>query len=118
MAKGSLKCIGNGIYLKNKFGSGYRVSTISSKSDKLISEMTSRWPSVRLAENEAGSMQFEYASGYEPRLIMNSIPNAIKDKVPKILNFLERSTELVSEWGISQPTLEEVRFGLGKLLTI
>lgn len=60
MAKGTLRCIGSSIHLKNKFGAGYRVNTISTSPTILEAELKKRWPSIKLAESEAGSLQFEY----------------------------------------------------------
>lgn len=60
MAFGELKCVGSTLFLKNKYGAGYRVNVISSDHDKLISLLTTKWKDIVLEENEAGSLQFSY----------------------------------------------------------
>jgi hypothetical protein len=59
MAKGKLRCVGSSIYLKNKFGTGYRVNAISTNNQLFIDQIHTHWPEMKLAEADAASLQFE-----------------------------------------------------------
>eukprot|EP01128_Nolandella_sp_AFSM9_P010418 TRINITY_DN7197_c0_g1_i1.p1 TRINITY_DN7197_c0_g1~~TRINITY_DN7197_c0_g1_i1.p1 ORF type:complete len:1837 (-),score=357.54 TRINITY_DN7197_c0_g1_i1:66-5192(-) len=98
MAKGELKCVGRGVELKNRFGSGYRIQVVSDRPRELEKTLTLKWSFMKLEETSAGSLQF-------------SIPPANAKDVSEICQFMEDNSgvdELVTEWGLSHATLEEV----------
>jgi ABC-type multidrug transport system ATPase subunit len=96
MSKGRLVAINNSIALKNKFGSGYRISVVTNKEDapKMKDTIKSMIPGANLEDDSAGALIYQFSSG---------------DAIPSFINFLELNKDgLVKTWGISQSTLEEV----------
>ncbi|KAI8909842.1 hypothetical protein EDD86DRAFT_190712 [Gorgonomyces haynaldii] len=96
MSKGRLRAINNSIALKNKFGSGYRISVVTNKSDapKMKEIVKQMIPGAQLEDDSAGALIYQFKS---------------PDAIPQFIKFLEDNSEgLVKTWGISQSTLEEV----------
>lgn len=60
MAKGQVKCVGKGIELKKRYGSGYRIQVVSERPEALSAELLTKWKFMKLQENQAGSLQFSY----------------------------------------------------------
>jgi ABC-type multidrug transport system ATPase subunit len=98
MANGDIKAIGNGVHLKNKFGAGYRISMIAK--DKKINEIKEKVqeyvPGAKMEDDSAGA------------LIYNFTKEQLQ-YIPKFIKYLDENPDnLISNWGISQTTLEEV----------
>ncbi|CAG8514994.1 1192_t:CDS:2 [Acaulospora morrowiae] len=105
MAHGKLRALGNTIHLKNKFGTGYRVSLVTNPLDspRLKELIESKVPDVKLEDDSAGALIYE--------LPMSSLP-----ALPSLIKWLEENDEmsyadpgkkLVKAWGVSQKSLEE-----------
>ena len=99
MAGGGLRCLGTQLYLKRRFGDGFKVSlTLESEARRVGVEalMRSLSPAAKLV-SEFGQ-QLVYA-----------LPIAGGD-VATIFNTLEKSKKKkgITEWGITQASLEEV----------
>jgi ABC-type multidrug transport system ATPase subunit len=98
MSKGIFKAIGNSIHLKNKFGSGYRISVITDPANigQLKEAVLSIVPEATIADESAGALIYQF-------------PHTSIEAVPRLVQWLEQSKgKLVKNWGISQSTLEEV----------
>ena len=113
MANGRMKCIGNGLHLKNKFGTGYTVNVFTDFSNSqnicnMIKEIT---PNVVLTVNDAGSLSFRVAKEFVnemPKLIEFLEGNSEKE-INKRKSFSEnKESNLIKEWGVSHTSLEEV----------
>ncbi len=101
MNHGEVKCCGSPIFLKKKFGSGYRITL--TKGDKfsvenlasLVSEVTGR--PLNILSNMAKEMCF-------------GVEEEISPKLPELLNSLENyKTNIdILNYGISSATIEEV----------
>jgi hypothetical protein len=97
--------------ISSKSLGGSRITIISYHSVQLISELNSRWPLLKLEENEAGSLQFTYESFFIIfGCLQIRIPIELLEATPDILTFLETASDdkLIQEWGLSHATLEEV----------
>lgn len=98
MSNGDIKAIGNGIHLKNKFGAGYRISMIAKnkKTDQVKKVVSEYVPGATLEDDSAGA------------LIYNFTVDQVK-YVPEFIKYLDKDPDdIISNWGISQTTLEEV----------
>lgn len=96
MSKGRLRAINNSMALKNKFGSGYRISVVTAKEDTpaMKETISSMIPGAVLEDDSAGALIYQFASS---------------EAIPTFINFLEDNTSgKIKTWGISQSTLEEV----------
>jgi ABC-type multidrug transport system ATPase subunit len=99
MAGGRVKCIGNSLYLKTRYGDGYQIS-LTSKQPEAVKELQSKhFPAVKLMQESAGSLI--YAVSY--------------DDLPYLMPFLMELeardgvfSGVVEEWIISHSTLEDV----------
>ena len=98
MAHGRLRALGNSIYLKNRYGAGYRISVVCEPTD---SEKIKNWlvkmiPEGAVEDDSAGSVIYQ-------------IPLNATEKIPPMVRALDlNENKLVRAWGISQATLEEV----------
>ena len=98
MSKGVFKALGNSINLKNKFGTGYRISIVTDNENapivkKAVEEMV---PGVVLEDDSAGALIYQF-------------PKSSTESIPQFVQWLElNKAKLVKNWGISQSTLEEV----------
>lgn len=132
MSKGQLKAIGKSIRLKNKFGTGYRISLIIPKADNVPivkNNIESACPKIILEEEE-------YVGATAPTAeerIANSETELSKEVKPKdrtgqtcrlvygatdmkdvkmLIMFLEKTTSennsMIASFGLSQTTLEDV----------
>jgi len=98
MANGDIKAIGNGVHLKNKFGAGYRISMIAKekKIDKVKNKVQEFVPGAKLEDDSAGA------------LIYNFTKEQLK-YIPEFIKYLDSNPDdLITNWGVSQTTLEEV----------
>jgi ABC-type multidrug transport system ATPase subunit len=100
MARGTLKCYGTPLYLKNNFGKGYRLSIMTEIDhfeqgrDVILSWL----PQATLATRSGGQMIF-------------SLQQCNIDEIVRTIEFLENlnvNDNLFLDWGISQSGLEEV----------
>jgi hypothetical protein len=95
MAFGQLRCVGNSVHLKNKFGDGYHINIITypKRSDQVLAFVKKALPEATLLASNADSLTF-------------TLPFAHMKKVPKFFKTLE-STErsLVKDWSISHTCL-------------
>eukprot|EP00002_Diphylleia_rotans_P007930 TRINITY_DN1758_c0_g1_i16.p1 TRINITY_DN1758_c0_g1~~TRINITY_DN1758_c0_g1_i16.p1 ORF type:complete len:1757 (-),score=347.90 TRINITY_DN1758_c0_g1_i16:421-5691(-) len=105
MAYGQVRCIGNSLHLKSRYGSGYRIQIISreSQSSAVEANVKAILPEALLYSNDAGSMVFQ-------------LPFKDISRLPPLLEYLEsrESKELIKEWGLSHSTLEEVFVEISK----
>jgi len=103
MAGGSLKAVGDSLHLKNRFGSGYRLSVVcdSEKSDQVKQLVATELPAARLAQENAGSFVY-------------SLSSLEGENVTPFFNHLQSlastTNPLVKDWGIVNSTLEDVFF--------
>lgn len=106
MAKGRMQAIGSSLRLKNKFGSGYRVSIIaaSEHSSLLVKDtLRTQLPHTKLMDDNANNLIF-------------SVPDQDIPLLPRLCRWLEGDgEEHVQNWGVSQTTLEEVFIQLARL---
>jgi ATP-binding cassette subfamily A (ABC1) protein 3 len=100
MNHGELRCCGSPMFLKNFYGSGYRLT--ASKT-----EFFSETKFLDLILNSLGYYKLEtnIASEITVGLLITAA-----DKLPKLLDLIEqqKNTLGISGYGISSPTLEEV----------
>ncbi|CAG8573287.1 3953_t:CDS:2 [Acaulospora colombiana] len=105
MAHGKLRALGNTIHLKNKFGTGYRISLVTNPQDspRLKELVESKLPGVNLEDDSAGALIYE--------MPISSLPT-----LPPFIKWLEENDEmsesepgkkLIRAWGVSQKSLEE-----------
>jgi ABC-type multidrug transport system ATPase subunit len=100
LVEGKLRCLGNSLRLKSRYGEGYKVSFIikdPKRAKILIKEMLEEWNWAKA--NLSGS--FKRGS------FLVRISREHLKFIPDLIQFLEESPD-VSEWGLSHSTLEEV----------
>jgi ATP-binding cassette, subfamily A (ABC1), member 3 len=101
MNHGKVKCCGSPLFLKNRFGSGYRLTL--SKAENF---------NMRLFESIVHDFTGNHAQIQTnvAREITISVSNEDSSRVPELLNMIEsRKTELgIYDYGISSSTVEEV----------
>ena len=58
MAFGKIRCLGNSLHLKNKYGSGYRIALATDKdaSNSVIKRLQKSWEKIEVISNDAGSV--------------------------------------------------------------
>ena len=58
ISKGSLRCVGTGLYLKNKYGDGYRLSIVVEREDIFLMkhEIQRVIPSCKILDSSGGSI--------------------------------------------------------------
>jgi ABC-type multidrug transport system ATPase subunit len=96
MSKGVFKALGNSIKLKNKFGSGYRISIVTDQIEQVKRKITELVPAAVLEDDSAGALIYQFPMA------------SIKD-IPAFVKWVEDSKgNMIKNWGISQSTLEEV----------
>jgi len=97
MVSGKLKCIGNSLYLKNKYGDGYRINLMA-QSGKVyeVKELVDKYlPGSNLIAEAGNSLVYSVAVN--------------RTDVVAFFEFLEnQGSDYLSDWGVSQTTLEEV----------
>ncbi|KAI8919679.1 P-loop containing nucleoside triphosphate hydrolase protein [Entophlyctis helioformis] len=98
MSNGRLRAINNSITLKNKFGTGYRISVVTdqTESPKVKEIIKTMIPGANLEDDSAGALIYQF-------------PSSSTSSIPEFVKWLEQNKDgLVKSWGISQSTLEEV----------
>ena len=100
MNHGEVKCCGSPMFLKNLYGSGYRLT--ASKSDKF-----NQMAYLNLIQQNAEKYKIETNIAGE---ITVSLPYDAVEKLPLLLRQIEdQKVSLgVTSYGISSPTIEEV----------
>ena len=108
MNHGQIKSCGSPIFLKDKFGSGYRLTlTKGEEFDKEMFENLVR-STLGQAPNVLSNMAQEFCVG---------IKNNDKSNLPKLLNSIEVNKETIGvlNYGISTSTVEEVFLKVGSI---
>ena len=97
LAGGEVKCQGTSLALKNTYGSGYRVSLVTLKPDRVRKILDSNYPAVTVTDQSADSILVTVPRGHLPTL-------------QSLFTSLEEGdlAALVSDWGVSNTTLEDV----------
>lgn len=100
LANGQLKAVGTSLSLKNRFGSGYRISLVTKPEDteRAIQQVKHLVPEARLQDASAGATIFNV-----PR---SSLPSV--SKFIKWMEVEEKESSFIKAWGMSQTSLEEV----------
>jgi len=102
MNHGQVKCCGSPIFLKKKFGTGYRITL--TKGEKFnVDGLAS------LVSNTTGNTPLKILSNMAKEICFG-VDNEVSPKLPELLNKLESSkTEIdILNYGISSSTIEEV----------
>jgi ABC-type multidrug transport system ATPase subunit len=102
LAEGRLRVIGTALYLKNKFGDGYRLSLTCKVSDsaEVKAQVAQYLPNSKILDERGGSILVGVLMEEASRLV-------------PVMRVLEGKAEgklkgLVNDWGVSLSTLEEV----------
>jgi ATP-binding cassette, subfamily A (ABC1), member 3 len=111
MNHGKVKCCGSPLFLKNRFGSGYRVTL--SKAENFDQNLFERM--VFDVTSSHAQIQTNVA-----REITIALSNELTPRVPDLLNMIEsKKNELgIYDYGISSSTVEEVFLRSGFLALI
>ncbi len=101
MSHGRIKCCGSPLFLKSKFGSGYRL-TLTKNVDFNQQELVSL---VKTVTGSEPTIQSNVA-----RELCVSVPNEVNDKMPLLLSSIEefKSRIGIINYGVSSSTVEEV----------
>ncbi|KAI9355131.1 P-loop containing nucleoside triphosphate hydrolase protein [Zopfochytrium polystomum] len=99
MAKGSMRCLGNPLRLKELYGSGFKVFFNSSQED---TARACEWVESILPKGWTKVDAFSTSTSYE----FPSSPGVISQLFEHIER--EKSAHGILDWGVSQTTLEEV----------
>jgi len=104
MAHGKMRCLGNALHLKNKFGKGYRLEIMTDMEhvDSIVRDLKAICPELLLNRCDAGNLLLD-------------VPTTAPELIGELISYLEdrspsSSTHPVTvrEFGISHSTLEEV----------
>jgi hypothetical protein len=97
MANGQVKCIGNALALKNKYGDGYRVAALCPSPPAAAAVARAlEGPSVRVTSREGARVVFSIAHD----------ENAVGGTIARLEDL--QGGGQVSEWGVSHCTLDDV----------
>lgn len=101
MNHGQVKCCGSPIFLKNTFGSGYRLTLAKNNANFDEKEFTS------LLSNNLAEFRVESNIAAEMTI---SIPFTLNSSLPALFTQMEAKKETlgIDGYGISSPTIEEV----------
>lgn len=99
MSQGQLKCIGNALYLKSRYGDGFEVN-MTSKQPRVVGDLLEKhFPKVKLKDESAGSL-------------VCAVPYSDVASLMPLLIELESETGMfgdsVDEWIVSHATMEDV----------
>eukprot|EP01116_Phalansterium_solitarium_P019773 TRINITY_DN564_c0_g2_i1.p1 TRINITY_DN564_c0_g2~~TRINITY_DN564_c0_g2_i1.p1 ORF type:complete len:1819 (+),score=747.59 TRINITY_DN564_c0_g2_i1:87-5543(+) len=110
MAFGKLRCIGNSLHLKARYGRGYRVNvvTLAENTQRVISEVHRVAPRAEVASNDSGSLGFGIDDPAETTALLKYLETATSSSETSL------DAGLVKEWGVSHTTLEEVFLEVSK----
>jgi len=111
MAEGELACCGSSLFLKNRYGAGYRLictRNMNARCDASAIEamLAQHVPEVKLLTDVGAEMTFQ-------------LPTERSHAFPAMLRQLDEQLEVlgVQEYGVSQVTMEEVFLKVGKSAT-
>ncbi|KNC50005.1 uncharacterized protein AMSG_11907 [Thecamonas trahens ATCC 50062] len=106
MTAGRLSCVGDSLHLKNAYGSGYSIAIIAA-APEAVSEITEAMgevaPLATVGSVRGRKVNFAFQS------------EAAVASVPHVFAWIETVPNLISDWGVSQTTLEDVFLNVGKL---
>jgi len=103
MVTSKLRCIGTPLHLKNKYGSGYRLTVVANKycdSKEIETEIEKIFPNAKMLQNDSGS-------------ISRSLIKYNVDEISQGLHLLEEKKDW-ADWTISLSTLEDVFMHVSK----
>ena len=101
MADGQLKCVGDPLHLKTRFGSGYRINIVTDvdKTEQVNQLITKMVPGAEKKNDNAGNLVY-------------AIHDIEEESVAPLFEFLEEQAKgekpLIRDWGIMNSTLEDV----------
>lgn len=104
MVNGKLKCIGDTLHLKHKYGAGYNLSAICDpkRTEELKSIVSKHISKSTVIVENAGSVVFNVSAECTKEL--GELLKIIEELSDENLG----ETKLIRDWGISSCTLEEV----------
>jgi ABC-type multidrug transport system ATPase subunit len=105
MANGNIKCLGDSLYLKNKYGGGYSLTLNLNeieKSEEMIALVKQHFENSNVISSNSGNILFKLTSN--------------TGEFTELLKEIEIKEEekIVKNWSISQTTLEEVYLSVTK----
>jgi ABC-type multidrug transport system ATPase subunit len=95
---GNIRCLGTSLYLKNRFGDGYRISITTKDPQMTSNKLQDLLPRARFLDESAGSLVY-------------SVPFECVREIGMLVEELEENRKdwvEVDDWSISHTTLEEV----------
>jgi len=104
MSKGRLRCIGNSLHLKNKFGEGYRINIVARglESVEETKQIVQKYlPGAIIVAETGENLIYSLSSSNEVRLIIPFFKKLESMMVPG-------QGSPVKDWAVSHTTLEEV----------
>ena len=108
MSHGRLVALGTALQLKSQHGSGYRVKIVTTKPKDVKDQVTSIVPSADLVDDSAGSLSY-------------AIHKESMDQMPSLFRWVEENLgqegaddSIVTDWAVSNTTLEEVFIQLAR----
>ena len=95
---GRLSCSGSALYLKNRYGDGFRITLVSKDPKELGRIINSQFPSAKILDSSGGSL-------------VVGIPLNCTSEIQSFFKTMESRnavSDLIEDWGLSNTTLEEV----------
>ncbi|XP_042876783.1 phospholipid-transporting ATPase ABCA3-like isoform X3 [Penaeus japonicus] len=110
MANGVVQCCGSSLFLKKKYGAGYRLIIVKNKEcdvDAITNVLQSHIPDAELDQNVGAELSYV-------------LPNADVANFEALFSHLENSREelRISSYGASQTTMDEVFLRVGESVNI
>ena len=108
MANGQLRCVGDSLKLKRKYGAGYNLNLviIPEKINDLRKMIKQYVPDAFEASNNAGSVIYTILP--EKISELGDLLEAIENHCEETNDSTKYSQKIIRDWGISHTTLEEV----------
>ncbi|KAK4312219.1 hypothetical protein Pmani_016341 [Petrolisthes manimaculis] len=108
MANGVVQCCGSSLFLKRKYGAGYRLIIVKERGcdvEEISNEVSSHIPDAELDQNVGAELSYV-------------LPNADVGRFEPLFNHLEENKETlkISSYGASQTTMDEVFLRVGKVI--
>ncbi len=103
MARGKLKCVGNSLHLKSKYGAGYSITLVANPGCvAAVRQLAADFlPHGKLISEDAGNLVFSISPEHNQELV------GLLERVETIIQDKEKQS-ILKDWGISHTTLEEV----------
>ena len=113
MTFGKMRCIGNSLHLKNRYGIGYTMKVVTDfdKSQQVIEQIKKVAPQAVLKQNDAGYLSYQISKENVecmPGVIDFLEENSEKEVEKRKSVSFEKSDTLIREWGVSHTSLEDV----------